>query len=87
MAKKPPGCAKRTVRIKRKSGKVVAEFTARSGRDCKPRTAAQLKKATPKQAAHRRQFKKAAAACRRARVKPFTKGWGGCMSRAMIREL
>ena len=87
MAKKPPGCKVREVKIKRKSGKVIATFRARSGKDCKPRTEAQRKRATPKQAEHRRQFKRAVKACKRARVKPFTKSWGGCMSRAMIREL
>jgi hypothetical protein len=85
--KKPPGCKKHTVKIKRKSGKVVATFVARSGKGCKPRTEAQRKHATRKQSEQRKHFAKSAAACRRAGIEPFTKKFGNCMATRTIREL
>lgn len=82
MAKKAPGCAKRIVKIKRKSGKVVAQFTARSGRDCKPRTEAQRKSATAKQRKHRHLFATASKVCRK-ETEAFTKSFGNCVKGVM----
>lgn len=82
MAKKLPGCKVREVKIKRKSGKVVATFKARSGRDCKPRTEAQRKKSTRKQGRVREAFQEASLQCRK-QTEPFTKDFGNCMKGAM----
>jgi hypothetical protein len=82
MAKKPPGCAKRIVKIKRKSGRVVATFKARSGKDCKPRTAAQRKSATGAQKRHRAIFAAASKICRR-ETGAFTRSFGNCMKGQM----
>lgn len=84
MAKKPEGCKVREVKIKRKSGKVVATFKARSGRDCKPRTEAQRKKSTRKQGRVREAFAEASRLCFRSQgLKPGTKQFGNCMKGAM----
>jgi len=82
MAKKPPGCAKRIVKIKRKSGKVIATFKARSGRDCKPRTEKQRKSATAAQRRHRTVFAAASKICRR-ETGAFTRAFGNCMKGQM----
>lgn len=86
MAKKPPGCKVRRVKITKKtrSGKKVVKktFMARSGRDCKPRTEAQRKRASRGQRRTREAFSEATRVCRR-QTEPFTKQFGNCMKGTM----
>lgn len=79
MAKKAAGCTRKKIVIRKKSGKIVAEFMGRTGKSCGPRP-------KPK-TAHLRPYQQAlASAARSCKRKNLSRGaFLNCVASAMPR--